>query len=93
MTKDNSNVLQFGVPRTKAETEETETGDKFPVNNYVVVDIDDEEFYGRGFLIFTPHHCAIMADLGAGAVPVLVVPLIRVKTAEMVTEQEDEAVA
>lgn len=89
------NVLQFGVPRTKTETQAAaaETGDKFPDNNYVVVDIDNEEFYGRGFLIFTPHHCAIMADLGAGAVPVLVVPLFRVKSAEMVSEQEDEAVA
>lgn len=89
----NDNVLPFGAPKAKPNTEAAETGDKFPVNNYVVVDIDDEEFEGRGFLIFTPHHCAIMADLGAGAVPVLVVPLIRVKSAEMVTEQEDQAVA
>lgn len=87
----NDNVLPFGAPRAK--TSEAETGDKFPENNYVITDIDNEDFFARGFLIFTPHHCAIMNDLGSGAVPILVVPLNRVKIAEMVTDEEDEQVA
>lgn len=82
----NDNVLQFGQPRAKTPTE---TGDSFPENNYVVVDIEGEEFYGSGFLIFTPHHCAIMKDFGQGAVPILVVPLVRVKLAEMVADEEN----
>ena len=86
----NDNVLQFGAPNNK--TGSSETGDKFPEYNSVVVDFEGVEFYGRGFLIFTPHHCAILTDFGNGAVPVLVVPLIRVKVAEMAADEEDEAV-
>lgn len=89
----NDNVLPFGAPKPNKTGDNVETGEKFPENNYVITDIDDEDFFARGFLIFTPHHCAIMNDLGSGAVPVLVVPLIRVKVAEMVTEEEDQAVA
>lgn len=86
------NVLPFGKRQANSNNmSTTETGDGFPENNYVVVDIDNEEFYGTGFLIFTPHHCAIMKDFGKGAVPTLIVPLMRVKVAEMV--EEDGAVA
>jgi hypothetical protein len=88
----NDNVLQFGAPKSKGTVAE-ETGDKFPENNYVIEDIDGKEFFARGFMVFTPHHCAIMADFGMGAVPLLVVPLVRVKVAEMATDEEDEAVA
>lgn len=86
------NVLQFGVPRTKTEQAEKESGDKFPDNNYVIEDIDGKEYFARGFMVFTPHHCAIMADFGMGAVPLLVVPLVRVKVAEM-AEEDSEQVA
>jgi hypothetical protein len=34
-----------------------------------------------------------MADFGMGAVPLLVVPLVRVKVAEMANEEEDEVAA
>ena len=87
----NDNVLPFG--KRIESTTSTETGDGFPENNYVVVDIDNEEFFGTGFLIFTPHHCAIMKDFGKGAVPTLVVPLHRVKSAEMVDDEEVAEVA
>ena len=89
---DNDNVLQFGAPRNKTAPTETGAEDGFPENNYVVEDIDGAEYFGTGFLIFTPHHCAVMKDFGKGAVPILVVPLIRVKVAEMVTDDEDEEV-
>jgi hypothetical protein len=89
---DNDNVLPFGrqAQATSKGNISTETGDGFPENNYVVIDLDDEEFYGSGFLIFTPHHCAIMKDFGKGAVPTLVVPLHRVKVAEMVDESAED---
>lgn len=86
------NVLPFGKRQAPSQSTSTETGDGFPENNYVVVDIDNEEYFGSGFLIFTPHHCAIMKDFGKGAVPILVVPLIRVKSAEMVDDDETEDV-
>lgn len=85
---DNDNVLPFGKRQASNQSISTETGDGFPENNYVVVDIENEEFYGTGFLIFTPHHCAIMKDFGKGAVPTLIVPLHRVKVAEMVDEND-----
>lgn len=87
---DNDNVLPFGKPQARDNSTSTETGDGFPENNYVVIDLDDEEFYGTGFLIFTPHHCAIMKDFGKGAVPILVVPLHRVKIAEMVSDEHSD---
>lgn len=84
---DNDNVVPFGS-RSRPAT--PETGDGFPENNYVVEDIDDVEYFGTGFLIFTPHHCAIMKDFGKGAVPVLVVPLHRVKVAEIASDEDTE---
>lgn len=84
---DNDNVVPFGS-RSRPAT--LETGDGFPENNYVVEDIDDVEYFGTGFLIFTPHHCAIMKDFGKGAVPVLVVPLHRVKVAEIASDEDTE---
>jgi hypothetical protein len=61
-----------------------------PINDYVIVDIDNNEFYGTGFLIFTPYHLAIMRDRGGGAVPVICVPINRVKVAELDEEIHDE---
>lgn len=75
---ENQNVFKFGtVNGGKSE----EPDDKIPHNDYVVVDIDDNEFDINGFLIFTPHHLAIMQDSGAGAIPALVLSIGRVKVA------------
>lgn len=73
-----ANVFKFGqIAGGKVETDE----DAIPQNDYFVVDIDGTEFDINGFLIFTPHHLAIMRDEGKGAIPALVLPIARVKTA------------
>lgn len=83
MTDDNengepANVFKFGaVKGGKADDEQ----DSIPQNDYFVVDIDGYEFDINGFLIFTPHHLAIMRDEGKGAIPALVMPIARVRTA------------
>ena len=82
--KDDGNIIDFAAARAGKKDAES-----IPENNYIITDIDNEEFFGTGFLIFTPHHCAIMKDFGKGAVPVLVIPLIRVKASEIVEDDEE----
>lgn len=82
---DDTNVFKFGaVKGGKPEEEKNE----IPVNDYIVLDIEGQEFAATGFLIFTPHHLAIMRDDGAGAIPVLVMPIGRVVAAEIYEEDE-----
>lgn len=79
-----NNILRFGaIAGGKVVSEDDNT---IPENDYVVTDLDDDEFFTNGFLIFTPHHLAIMRDKGKGAVPVLVMPIARVKAAELLEE-------
>ena len=61
-----------------------------PQNDYLVIDIEDIEYDVHGFLIFTPHHLAIMTDEGKGAIPALVLPIARVKTAVLASILSDE---
>lgn len=85
-TDEPKNIFKFGaVEGGKAKEEE----DTIPQNDYVVVDIDDIEYDVNGFLIFTPHHLAIMTDEGKGAIPALVLPIGRVKTAVLASVIED----
>jgi len=86
---ENDNVFRFGaISGGKAEEDEP----RIPTNDYIITDMDNNELFGRGFLIFTPHHIAIMRDFGAGAVPVLVLPLGRIKAAELNEEEPEESV-
>lgn len=65
--------------------------DRLPQNNYLIIDVDGYEYEGVGFVIFTTHHVAIMRDDGKGAVPVVVVPLGRVRCCEIIDDEvEDE---
>jgi hypothetical protein len=64
--------------------------ERLPQNEYVITDCDGDEYYGNGFVIFTTHHVAIMKDDGKGAIPVIVIPLGRVKACEAVVESEPE---
>ena len=80
-----TNVFKFGA--VKGGKDEGE--DKIPQNDYYVCDIDDHEFDVNGFLIFTPHHLAIMRDEGEGAVPALVLPINRVKVAVLSSIVDD----
>lgn len=79
---DDDNVFRFGAVKGGKD----DKNESIPENNYVVTDIDNEEFYETGFLIFTPHHLAIMRDMGKGPVPALVLPIVRVKAAEIADE-------
>lgn len=77
MTDDTKNpfqVIQGGRPKE----------DEFPVNEYEILDIDDEVFNALGFAVFTSHHIAIMRDEGSGPLPILILPLHRVKVCQLV---------
>jgi hypothetical protein len=74
-------------PRLPTREEPTNS---FPVNDYIVTDIDNVDWYQSGFLIFTPHHISIMKPTEAGAaVPGLVLPIGRVKAAFIDEEVDD----
>lgn len=85
--QDPTNVFKFGTFKGGKETEES---DVIPQSDYFVKDIDDNEFDVNGFLIFTPHHLAIMRDEGQGAVPALVMPINRVKIAILASFLDDD---
>jgi hypothetical protein len=85
MDDNEENVFRPSVFKGGKEDE-----DQIPQNDYVVVDVDDVEYDVNGFLIFTPHHLAIMTDQGKGAIPALVLPIGRVKTAVLASVIEDE---
>lgn len=82
-----TNIFKFGAIKGDKPDDET---DKIPENDYVVVDIDDIEYDVTGFLIFTPHHLAIMTNLGEGVIPGLVLPISRVKTAVLAAIIDDD---
>ncbi len=62
-----------------------------PESSYVVVDVNGEEHYADGFLVFTSAHIAVMREIpGLGALPVLVLPLPMVKKAELLEDDDEE---
>jgi len=78
MNDEESNIFKFGaIDGDKPDDSE------FPQNEYVILDIDDEEWVSTGFLVFTSHHVAIMQSIKGkdGAIPTLVLPINRVKAA------------
>lgn len=79
------NIVKFG-PKAVDVT----TAPEVPTYTYAVTDIDGTEFLYDGFLIFTVQHVAVMRPQGDGAVPLFVMPLHRLKNAEIV-EDEDQA--
>lgn len=83
---DNDNIVSFGTVKGGKDTSDE---NRIPTNDYVVVDMDDQEYVVNGFLIFTSQHLAIMRNSGDGAIPVLVLPLNRVKLA--VLDEEDDS--
>lgn len=84
-TEEPTNIFKFGAVDGGKKEE-----DSIPENDYLVVDVDDIEYDIRGFLIFTPHHLAIMTDEGKGAIPALVLPISRVKSAVLASLISDE---
>jgi hypothetical protein len=87
LSNDDDKVFRFGSIQG-GKTEEKDDG--IPVDNYRIIDIDDEEWTALGFMVFTPHHLAIMRDYGNGAVPVIVLPLDRVKAGGLVPPDEED---
>lgn len=80
------NIIKFGsIPGGKQEVPAT---DKFPNHPYVIEDIDGQEHFAEGYLIFTSHHVCIMEEGDNGPVTALMIPLFRVK---LVSILEDEA--
>lgn len=84
-TDEPTNIFKFGTVDGGKKEE-----DIIPENDYIVVDIDDIEYDIKGFLIFTPHHLAIMTDEGKGAIPALVLPIGRVKSAVLASLLVDD---
>lgn len=80
-----TNIFRFGAVDGGKKEE-----DSIPENDYVVTDVDDIEYDVNGFLIFTPHHLAIMTDEGKGAIPALVLPISRVKSAVLASLLVDD---
>jgi hypothetical protein len=82
MTDDN-NIFKVVTGGKDADT-------KIKENEYLVIDIDNVKYPVTGFLIFTSQHVAVMHDDGDGAIPALVIPLNRLKSAELLEDDEDE---
>lgn len=82
---DDDNIFSIHQGGKAANEEET-----LPQNDYYITDVDDEDYFGTGFCIFTTHHVAIMKDTGKGAIPVVVIPLLRIKSVELVEDDEVE---
>lgn len=84
---DEDNVYRFGAVQGGKAADDK---DGFPSNDYVIIDIDEKEYFATGFLIFTPSHLCIMDERGGkGPVPVFVMPIARVKWSEIL-EEDDE---
>lgn len=87
MNDDDDNVVTFGA--IQGGKKDADKNEGIPENDYIIVDMDDNEFPATGFLLFTSHHIAIMQDRGSGPVPVLVLPLVRVKASWIDDEVDD----
>lgn len=84
---DNDNVIPFGqVKGGKSDDENV-----LPVNEYSLITMENEEYQATGFLIFTPQHVAVMRDDGKGAIPILVMPLISLRVAELIEDDDEGA--
>lgn len=83
------NIIDFENAKSKNAKDPTEV----PQHQYVLVDIDNEEFTEFGFLIFTAQHIAVMREKGEGAAPVLVMPLHRNKVAYIDETSTDADIA
>lgn len=79
-------ILQGGKSPTSTDPDIS----GIPQNAYVITDINNCEHFAEGFLLFTSQHIAIMRDTGAGALPVLVMPLDKVFSAELLEDDSEE---
>lgn len=85
MDEENKNVFSLVHGGATGPQEDEDT---LPVNTYRIVDVDNDEYIDEGFLIFTQTHVAIMRETEKGALPILLVPLDRVRYAEIVDDED-----
>lgn len=89
MSDNDDNVIKFGSHVGGNKTPDAK--EEFPAYPYVIVDIDDNEYFYDGYLIFTTHHVCIMEDGGEkGPVTGFMMPMHRVKLVSLVDEEIDE---
>lgn len=82
------NIIKFGsLPGGKSESTDK---DKFPSHPYVIEDVDGDDHFATGYLIFTSHHVCIMEEGDNGPVTALMVPLDRVKLVYLVPEDAED---
>lgn len=86
---DNDNVFEFNGGTARGTNKDA---DGLPLNDYVIVDTEGNEFFASGFMIFTPDHIAIMVETPKGARPIMVVPLARVVVAEEIDADEEPTI-
>ncbi len=75
---------------TGGKTTEGPPQPALPQNAYVVVDINGDEHFHEGFLVFTSQHVAIMRDTPTGGLPVFLMPLDKVFAVEFLEDDPDE---
>ena len=82
--EENDNVYKFGV------VDNTKTGDEDlpPMRDYVIVDIDNEPWFASGYMLFTSFAVAIV---DADHIPVLCIPINRVKGSQLFDDWEDQS--
>lgn len=78
MSDDDNNIYRFGAI-DGGKTEEKE----FPAHPYVIFDIEGDEHFYEGYLIFTTHHVCIMEEGPDGPVTGFMIPMNRVKHVEL----------
>lgn len=77
------NIIQFGsFDGGKSDK------DMFPSNPYIIEDIDGNVYGAEGYLIFTSQHVCIMESTEDGAIPSVMIPLIRLKVVELTEDDE-----
>lgn len=83
---DDNNIVPFGQIQGGKPAEDP---DAIPDNPYYFQDIEGNEFFAEGYLIFTSHHVAVMENTDNGPVVGLLLPLSRVKVCELNTPEAD----
>ena len=78
------NIVQFGQVKSGKSDE------KFPSHPYAIIDIDGDEHYAEGYLIFTSHHVCVMEDSDNGPVTAIMVPLERTKLVSLLAEDDED---
>jgi len=86
---DDNNIVPFG--QIQGGKSQVEDPDAFPANPYYFQDVEGNEFFAEGYLIFTSHHVAVMENTDNGPVVGLLLPLSRVKVCELNTPEADVA--